>query len=632
MHRALDGYSKVAKAVASTFAFTTAVLGFASSAWSAPQAHILRIDPLAGITNGAPELTTIVELVEQKQMSDVLMPCNTFSGDAALECQSTQLEKPGALWSALKFPDANAQLTVQVDGAASPAKFVSETQWGTAKKKDPRMGTAWLIALDASSGMGTRYQEAYRIAYEFLQAMEPNDQVDLMIFDDRATIADSKWKTYAQRNDLVALLNSHQTTAPSHGRDRALFTQIKTMVNDSFGSLGNTGGPSTIPLHQAMVVLSDGSGRGDAESASPSADVFRQFLDAGRFPADNTSLPKTPLPVISLWFPGGSGVTNELLRTNDQQFMVSLANPEIGGFYDVIHTGAIPQAEQKGRAVIAAVRKRFDEMYVVKWRLSCLNLSVTQTFNLFFTNTQPAILPDGSFKDVPIGVDPSQWPLDIDVTATQAAANQSPLYPGGSFKVFGDFCWDGDKSRAEAYFVPAGTKPDPNANSADLATARKVMQTLIQQGMHGTATDASETSVTFTVPDDDKVLEGTGENQTAHLVVYDNKAKRSSGHDEKSVLTLKAGKKPINWLLLAGIFGGVVVIGLLVVTMLRGGGGGRGGKRRGGGAPPPQPVVAGGGLPPNYGGAPPGGGYGGPPGGAGGGYPPAGGYGGQGPR
>ena len=455
MHRALVKYTKVALAAA--------LLTFASvrPAWSAPQAHILRIDPLAGISNGAPELTTIVELVEQKQMSDVLMPCSTFNGDAALECQSTQLEKPGALWSALKFPDANAQLTVQVDGSASPAKFISETQWGAAKKKDPRIGTAWLIALDASAGMGSRYQEAYRITYEFLQAMEPNDLVDLMIFDDKQTIADSKWKTYAQRNDLVALLNSHTATQPSHGRDRALFTQIKNMVNDSFGSLGNTGGPATIPLHQAMVVLSDGSGRGDAESASPSADVFRQFLDGGRFPADNTSLPKSPLPVISLWFPGGSGVTNELLRTNDQQFMVSLANPEIGGFYDVIHTGAIAQAEQKGRAVIAAVRKRFDEMYVVKWRLSCLNLGLTQTFNLFFANTQPAIAPDGSFKDVPIGVDPSQWPLDIDVTATQAAANQAPLYPGGTFKVFGDFCWDGDKSRAEAYFVPPAPSPIP---------------------------------------------------------------------------------------------------------------------------------------------------------------------------
>ncbi len=215
---------------------------------ASPQAHILRIDPLAGISNGAPELTTLVELVEQKQMSDVLLPCNSFSGDAALECQSTQLEKPGALWSALKFPDANAQLTVQVDGAASPGEVRQRDAVGRGEEdQDPRMGTAWLIALDASSGMGSRYQEAYRITYEFLQAMEPNDQVDLMIFDDRATIADSKWKTFAQRNDLVTLLNSHQSPAPSHGRDRALFTQIKTMVNDGFGSLGNTGGPADHP-------------------------------------------------------------------------------------------------------------------------------------------------------------------------------------------------------------------------------------------------------------------------------------------------------------------------------------------------------------------------------------------------
>ena len=385
------------------------------------------------------------------------------------------------------------------------------------------------------------------------------------------------------------------------------------MINDAFGSLGNTGGPSTLPLHQAMVLLSDGSGRGDAESASPSADVFHQFLDGGRFPADNTLLPKTPLPVISLYFPGGTGVVNDALRTNDQQFMQALGNPEIGGFYDIVR-GGLASAEAKGNAIIGIVKKRFNEMYVVKWRLSCLNLSPTQTFNLFFSNTKPLISPDGSFKDVPIGVDPSQWPLDIDATATAADAVKNPIFPGGTFKVYGNFCWGGDKSRAETYFIPAGTTPDPNANTADPATALKAMQALQQQNMRGTATDANQTSVTFNVPDDDKIMTGTGDSAVARLIVYDNKAKRSSGRDAKTVLTLKAGKKPINWLLVAGIAGGVIVVALLVIVMLRSGGGGNGGggKKRRGGAPPPQPIVAGGG----YGGPPQGGGgYGGPQGG-----------------
>ena len=58
---------------------------------------------------------------------------------------------------------------------------------------------------------------------------------------------------------------------PSHGSDRPLFSQIKQMTQDAFGDLGGTNAPQNIPLHQAMVVLSDGSGRGDPESASMGA-------------------------------------------------------------------------------------------------------------------------------------------------------------------------------------------------------------------------------------------------------------------------------------------------------------------------------------------------------------------------
>src|SRR5262249_46550634 len=162
----------------------------------------------------------------------------------------------------------------------------------------PNVGTAWLIALDASNGMGGRYAAARQVAHEFINEMQQNDLIDLMIFDDRQVIKDSKWKTFAQRNDLVAVLQSQPSVISSHGKDRPLFDQIKTMTKDAFGSLGNWDTPTAVPMHQAMVVLSNGSGRGDPASASPSAEVFHQYLNKGRFPEDNTSLPKTPLPVI----------------------------------------------------------------------------------------------------------------------------------------------------------------------------------------------------------------------------------------------------------------------------------------------------------------------------------------------
>ncbi len=585
-----------------------AVLMLPRAALAAPEAHILRIDPRAGLSSGQPELTTVIEVVQFNTMSDVLGACaNVPGGDPMLDCVSAQMEKPGNLYSPFPLPAENAKLLVKVSGEDTPAKFVSKELWS--QSKDPSVGTAWLIAVDGSSGMGVRYREAQQVAHAFISAMGPNDIMDVIIFDDRSNVfvADSKWKTFAQRNDLVKVLQDHPTNSPSHGSNRPLFTEIKEMTKSAFGSLGNNTGPQTIPLHQAMVVLSNGAGRGDAASASPSAEVFHQYLNRGRFPEENTSLPKTPLPVISVWFPTSTGLVNDIYRNNDAQFMQALANTEIGGFYDIVRPG---QGDAKGKAIITIVKKRFNEMWIVKWRVSCLNPTLEQTFNLVFVNTKPQILPDGTFKEVPIGIDPTQWPLDVNLQRTKAETDATPIYPGGKMRVYGDFCWGGDKGRAEAYFVPAGTKPSPQANSQDPELAKKAMQQLIQQGMRGQSLDANDAFAIFDVPDDEKVLEGNGDNTVARVVIYDNKAHRGSGHDEKSVLTLKAQKKPFNIVFILGVVGLIVVIVLLVLVLMRGGGGGGGGKK-GRAGPPPAPVVAGG---PPYGAGGGGGGYGSPPG------------------
>lgn len=597
--------SRLAPSVLRLAIFALALFGFARVAGAAPEAHILRIDPRAGVAGGAPLLTTVVEVVEMKRISDVLRPCAAFSKyEQALDCWSEQLEKPGALWNRFPFPDANARLFVKVQGEDRLAKFVSKQEWGQAQK-EPNVGTAWLVSLDASSGMGARYGEAREVARQFIEAMRPGDLMDLMIFGDQQVVHDSKWKAYKDRNDLVGVLNAQPGTLPSRGPDKPLFNLIKQMTKDAFGDLGSTTGPQNIPLHQAMVFLSNGAGRGDAASASPTAEVFSQYLNKGRFPEDNTSLPKTPLPVISIWFPSRGSLVNDVYRNNDAQFMQSLANPQIGGYFNVIREGAAA----KGKNIIQLVQQRFNAMYIVKWRLACMNPSVEQTFNLVFENTKPTIAPDGTFKEVPIGVDPTQWPLDVDVERTKAEAQSNPLHPGGTFRVYGDFCWGGDKGRAEAYFVPAGTQAPPQQNARDPELAKKAMQQLIAQNMRGGAVEAGDAFATFNVPDDEKVLEGTGDTAVARVVLYDNKAKRASAVDATTVLSLKAGKKPLNLVLLAGIGGGVVVLLLLAVVLMRGGGGGggKGGKR---GRPAPQPVMAG----PGYGGAPPpGGGYGGPP-------------------
>jgi hypothetical protein len=168
--------------------------------------------------------------------------------------------------------------------------------------------------------------------------------------------------------------------------------------------------------------------------------------------------------------------------------------------------------------------------------------------------------------------------------------------------------------RAEGYFVPAGTNPNANVNRNDPEIAKKAMQNLIAQNMRGGAVESADGFVVLNVPDEEKILEGTGDNAITRVVLFDNKAKRASGVTAETVLTLKAGKKPLNLPIILGAAGIIVVILLLVIVLVRGGGGG-GGKRKRSNQPPPAPVVAGGGgVPPYQGGGyqpPPGGGYGG---------------------
>jgi hypothetical protein len=137
--------------------------------------------------------------------------------------------------------------------------------------------------------------------------------------------------------------------------------------------------------------------------------------------------------------------------------------------------------------------------------------------------------------------------------------------------------------------------------------------------MRGQATDIGDTFVMFNVPDDDKVLDGAGDNTVAHVIIYDNNAKRASSLDAKTVLTLKATGTPlsakkivgVSALVVIGVLGILFVIIILMIVLMRGGGD----KKRRGGAPPPAPPP-GPGAP--YGGAPYGGGA--PPYGGGGGY------------
>ncbi len=576
-------------------AVLTALAFAAPVAQAAPEAHILRVDPRASQTDGAPVLTTVIELVQNRRVSDVVGPCMAESGDRYYDCVGQKLDAT-PLYQTFDFPDKNAILTVTVDGTDTPARFESKQRWSEAAGQ-PGVGTAWLILVDAASSMGSRYGEAKAVASQFVNAMGPQDIVDVMFFNDRGVVQDTHW--VASKQQASGVIASAGGPYPTQGRTRPLGNIIKQAATDAFKDLGNAGGLQP-PLHQALVVLSNGVAGADPTSTAAGSLLLRDFLTKGRFPEDNQVLPKMPVPVISIWFPTRQ---IEELGANAREFMDNLPNPEIGGYYNIVREGGIGRAP----TIVNAIRARFAKTYIVKWRVSCIAPSITQTFKLFFSNTNPPIAGDATFQNVPVGIDPTTWPLDIDREATDRAAKSDPIYPGGSVKVFGNFCWGGSAQRAELYMVPANQAAPGSLQGGSLDDARKAQQTLIQSGMRGKATNAGDSVVEFDLPSSEKWLSGKGDAQTARLVLYDNAAKRTSAVTADKILTLRARTAPPPWLIIFGsTFGGVVVV-LLLVSVIRGGGG----KQRRAAAPAapaPRPIVAGGG--PGYG-APMGGAMGG---------------------
>jgi len=554
---------RIVRALAARFVVLALILVAALPAAAAPEAKLLRVDPRASLESGHPIITTVIEISQSKRVSDATEGCARLTGDAQLGCMSEALEKPNALYTAFPFPAKNAIFAVSVDDMDRPAKYLSHTKWGESGR-EPGVGTAWLILIDADSRMGPGFQDARALAGRFVAAMGPNDIVNLMFFNDRQVVRDSQWLPQSKQAQATRLIDGMKDPYPSQGRNRSLLTIIKTAATDAFKALGNVGGTVKIPMHQAMVVLSSGFGGTDPSTSGPGALELSKYMTTGRFPPENTALPKTPVPVISIYFPHA---TYDEFRNNSLDFMQNLANPQIGGFFSVMRKGESRRSDD----IVSAVRSRFSTMHIVKWKVSCIAPRITQSFKLVFNNVNPPILGDTTFEEVPIGIDPSSWPLDVDVEQTKAQVGNG-VYPGGRFKVFGDFCWGGDKNRAEVYFLPAGTAPPADLKTADLESARRAQKQLIAQGMRGTAVEAADAFVEFEAPSSDKLLQGSGSRAVARLIVVDNKAARTSGVTGDTILELKATSAPfpLVWAL-GGLFG-LTVLALLVVVLLRGGG------------------------------------------------------------
>jgi hypothetical protein len=408
--------------------------------------------------------------------------------------------------------------------------------------------------------MNKGYDEAVAVAKQFIETMGPGDLVNVILLSDRQVLGDSKWVSRADKSDAIELLEKHEGTVRSQGRTRPLLDLIQGAASDSFRALGSKGEKANAPLHQAMVILSSGYGGGDPSTTGPGASKLAEYFSTGRFDDKNTALPKVPTPVISVFFPPkGLPEHQQIART----FMQNVANPAIGGFFTIVQDG---QADHAVR-IVDAVRARFSKLIIARFRLSCVAPSITQSFSLMFKDK--SILGDSSFKDVPVGFDPSEWPLDIDAELTRKTAeDQGGVSPGGTVRVFGSFCWGGDVSRPEAYFIPPGESlPQDLSDSADAAA--KVQKRLIALDMRATATQANASFAEFRVPDADQILHGSGELRVVRLVVVDSKLRRTSGVTEATVLTLKGAERPQEYLPYALAGGGAVFLLLILGLYLR---------------------------------------------------------------
>src|SRR3954468_22220340 len=157
---------------------TSLVLFTSFGAWGAPEAKILRIDPLTSLESGHPIITTVIEISQSKRVSDAVEECARLTNDAQLACMSEALEKPNALYTPFPFPAKNAVFLVSVDDMDRPAKYLSHTKWGDSGR-EPGVGTAWLILIDADQRMGPSFVDARQLAARFVAAMGPNDIVNL---------------------------------------------------------------------------------------------------------------------------------------------------------------------------------------------------------------------------------------------------------------------------------------------------------------------------------------------------------------------------------------------------------------------------------------------------------------------
>jgi hypothetical protein len=554
-------------------------------------AKFIRIDPEPSTDEkkGTPVVNMIVELAVAHPITSFAEGCNIGGTGKkgtrdAYSCMSGKIEATGYV-KQFEFPKDQAHVVSIVGGEPRPMEIVDANPVKDVEAANA--GVAWEILMDASSSIGTRWASMQDVADSIIKAMGPHDAVQVKIMDDKGVRVKTKWLAAGNKGKASSTLRGVTTTYKSTASVDSLISRVEKETIDGFQSIFKDGvegaDEGVMPLIQAVVILSDG---GDSSAAGfaggAEAKVAHEKLVKGEMGIGDIKL---PIPVISIWFPNDdwTGLLNETRRSNEYEWMSNMATPEVGGYFDIVLAG-----ETKGAKIAKVVRNRFDNMYFVEAKASCLDTSGEQKFKLVFEDTKSKIVPD-TWSNVPIAFNFTKWLLDVDKKKTEEAATKAPLKPGDTFEVFGDFCWGSNTGAAEAYFVTEADAADVKKASADKTgkAAKALLQNLAAKGQKAETVSASPLEAKFKVPSTPALFDNKPDSFSLNVVILDTKALRASARDQSGLLVLKAQKAPINRLLIVGAIGGGVVLILLIAILARSGGGGGGrAKRRAGGAPP----------------------------------------------
>ena len=353
------------------------------------RAAILRLEPhaLPGLTE--PGITTLIDLVEG---DDPLLAktCNGLSGDTELRCVSNASLGQN---TPIELRSEHVTLTVSVGERAEPLQLLRSRRWSAAAKEGvPGVATDWLIALDVSSSMGPRLDDARTIVEAQLATARPGDRFSLVFFNDREVVFSSPWtKDVAVAR---AALRDRATPTVSTTRNRSLASILdrvaEGLAKPSAGSSGEAA-----PLSRVMMVLSSGSGASGSEELKRSL-MLQARLTKGEIGPTSPTAPRTPTPLIAVWLPVPAP---EEQLANARDGMSRLANPDVGGRFILARKDA-----DFGAMLAKVLRERLNSMWLVEWQAPpCAKPGARQSFMLSFSPDEQ-ILGDGSVRDVELSV------------------------------------------------------------------------------------------------------------------------------------------------------------------------------------------------------------------------------------